>query len=62
MIQLFDMKTRTLVSLFVNPKKGPYENLSPKESHYKILNPKKVLRSQISNPKKGFAQPRHLYT
>ena len=46
----------------LSPKKSPYQNLSPKKSHYKISNPKKVLRSQISNPKKGFAHPRHLYT
>ena len=47
------LKREPWVSLFVNPQKSPYQNLSPKTSHYKISNPKKVLRSQISNPKKG---------
>ena len=61
-IQLFDIKTRTLGFAFCQPPKSPYQNLSPKKSHFKISNPKKVLRSQISNPKKGFAHPRHLYT
>ena len=57
---LFDIKTRTLAFVFCKPQKSPYQKLSHKKSHYKISNPKKVLRSQISNPKKGFAQPCHL--
>ena len=37
---------------------------TPQKVLTKISHPKKVttiLRSQISNPKKGFAHPRHLY-
>ena len=50
--------------LFVNPQKSPYQNLSPKSLTQKqslkkslkvtkISNPKKVLRSQISSPKRA---------
>ena len=60
MIQLFDIKTRTLGFAFCQPqKKSLPKSLTPKKS-LQNLNPKKVLRSQISNPKKGFAHLRHL--
>ena len=62
MIQLFDIKTRTLGFTFVNPPKKSLPKSLTQKSQYKISNPKKVLRLQISNPKKGFAHPRHLYT
>ena len=55
LIELFDIKTRTLgLYLSQPPKKSLPESLTPK-SHYKFSNPKKVLRLQISNPKKGFS-------
>ena len=57
LIQLFDIKTRTLCFAFCQLQKSPYQNLSPKKSHYKISNPKKVHRSHISNPKRALHIP-----
>ena len=59
---LFDIKTRTLGFAFCQPpKKSLPKSLTQKKS-LQNFKPKKVLRSQISNPKKDFAHPRHLYT
>ena len=61
-ILLFDIKTRTLGFAFGQPpKKSLPKSLTQKKS-LQNFNPQKVLRSKISNPKKGFAHPRHLYT
>ena len=49
MIQLFDIKTRTLGFSFCQPQKSPYQNLSPQKSP-QIANfkPKKGLRTSPS--------------
>ena len=62
LIQLFDIKTRTLGFTFRQPrkKKSLPKSLTPKKL-LQNFKPKKVLRSQISNRKKGFSHPRHLY-
>ena len=62
-LQLFDIKMRNLGFAFCQPqKKSLQKSLTPKKVTTKFQTQKKVLRSQISNPKKGFAHPRHLYT
>ena len=48
---------RTLGYAFCQPPKKSYHNLSPQKSYHKISNLKKVLRLQISNPKKVFGHP-----
>ena len=53
MIQLFDIKTRTLGFAFCQPQKSPYQNLSPKKSHYKISNPKKSSDRRFQTPKRA---------
>ena len=53
MILLFNIKTRTLGFAFCQPQKSPYQNLSPKQSHYKISTPKKSSDHKFQTQKRA---------
>ena len=53
MIQLFDIKTRTLGFAFCQPPKSPYQNLSPKKKSLQNFKPKKSPQIANFKPKKG---------